>query len=176
MLKHYIKRKKDEGISKDTKKDLGVKPVKVGVGIRQKEEKYNANDDEWLWAPCHQKEDVRDIQFGVDLTKDQQKEMMKILETYKGVCTDVPRKSNLIEHRIIISNENPVRTKPYPLPYAVLEKLKREIKDKLESGIIRESELPDASPTVIVKKKDESYLCRLSQVEQLYLRWPFPNR
>ena len=71
MLKHYIERKKDEGILKDTKKDLGVEPVKVGVGIRETEEEYSVNDDELLeWARCHQKEDIRDIQFGVDLTED----------------------------------------------------------------------------------------------------------
>ena len=61
---------------------------------------------------------IRDIHFEVNLTEDQQKEMMKILDTYKGVLTNVPGKSNLIEHRIILNNEDPVRSKSYPLPYA----------------------------------------------------------
>ena len=115
MLKHYIERKKGEGISKDTEKDFGMEPVKVGVGIRETEKEYSVNDDKLLeWARCYRKEDIRDIQFGVDLTEGQQKEMMKILETYKGVFTDVPGKYNLIEHRIIL-NEDPIRSKPSPL-------------------------------------------------------------
>ena len=96
------------------------------------------------------------MQFGVDLTEDQQKEMMKILEIYKEVFTDVPGKSNLVEHRIILNNEDPVRYKPYPLPYAVREKLKGEIKDMLELVLMRESESLYAQPIVIVKKKDGS--------------------
>ena len=45
MLKHCIERKKDEGILKDMEKDLGVKLVKVGVGIRETEEEYSVNDE-----------------------------------------------------------------------------------------------------------------------------------
>ena len=51
--------------------------------------------------------------------------MMKILDSYKGVFTDVPGKSNLIEYRIILNNEDPIKSKPYPLPYTVREELKR---------------------------------------------------
>ena len=81
--------------------------------------------------------------------------IMKIFETYKGMMfTDVPGKLNLIEHWIILNNEDLVRLNPYALPHAVGEELKGEIKDMLELGIIRESESPYASPIVI-----ESYLC-----------------
>ena len=48
MLKRYIERKKDEGISKETEKDMGTEPVKVGVGIRETEEVNSVNDDELL--------------------------------------------------------------------------------------------------------------------------------
>ena len=46
MLNHYIERKKDEGISKNTEKGLRVEPAKVGVEIRETEEKYSVKDDE----------------------------------------------------------------------------------------------------------------------------------
>ena len=46
MLKHYIERKKDEGISKDMENDLGVEPVKVGDGIRKTEEEYCVKDSD----------------------------------------------------------------------------------------------------------------------------------
>ena len=47
-----------------------------------------------------------------------------------------------------------MRTRPHPLPYALRENLKREIKDMLSLGIIQESKSPFVSPNVIVKKKD----------------------
>ena len=62
----------------------------------------------------------------------------------------------MIEHKIELTNNNPVRSRPYPLPYAMRENLKREIQDMLSLGIIRESNSPFASPIVIVRKKDGS--------------------
>ena len=35
MLKYYIEQKKDEGILKETEKDLRVEPVQVGVRTRE---------------------------------------------------------------------------------------------------------------------------------------------
>ena len=72
------------------------------------------------------------------------------------MLADVPGKFILTEHRIIVNNEDPVRSKPYLLPYAVREELKGEIKDMLELGIIRKSDSPYASSIVIVKKNDGS--------------------
>ena len=70
-MKQCIERKKNEEIFKDTERDLEVEPVKVRVGIRETEEKYSVNDIELLeWASCHQKEDIRDMKFEVDLTED----------------------------------------------------------------------------------------------------------
>ena len=62
----------------------------------------------------------------------------------------------MIDHKIEITDNNPVRSRPYPLPYAIRENVKREIEDMLSLGIIRESNSPFASPIVIVKKKDGS--------------------
>ena len=62
----------------------------------------------------------------------------------------------MIEHKIELTDNNPVRSQPYPLPYALREDLKREIQDMLSLGIIRESNSPFASLIVIVKKKDGS--------------------
>ena len=60
----------------------------------------------------------------------------------------------MIKHKIELTENDPVRSRPYPLPYAMRENLKREIDDMLSLGIIRESSSPFASPIVIVKKKD----------------------
>ena len=62
----------------------------------------------------------------------------------------------MIKHKIEPTESNPIRSRPYPLPYAMRENLKKETKDMLSLGIIRQSNSPFASPIVIVKKKNGS--------------------
>ena len=62
----------------------------------------------------------------------------------------------MIVHKIELTYNNPVRSRPYLLPYALRENLRREIEDILSLGIIRELNSPFAFPIVIVKKKDGS--------------------
>ena len=62
----------------------------------------------------------------------------------------------MIKHKIELTENNPIRSRPYPLPYAMRENLKREIEGMLRFGIIGESSSPFASPIVIVKKKNRS--------------------
>ena len=68
----------------------------------------------------------------------------------------MPGRASKIEHRINLIDEEPVRLKPYPLPYALRQELKDEIKEMLDMGVIRKSLSPHASPVVIAKKKDVS--------------------
>ena len=62
----------------------------------------------------------------------------------------------MIEHKVELTENNPIRSPPYSLPYAMKENLKKEIKDMLSLGIIRRSNSPFSSPIVIVQKKDGS--------------------
>ena len=62
----------------------------------------------------------------------------------------------MIEHKIELTGNNQVRSRPYTLPYTMRENLTREIQDMISLGIIRESNSPFRSPIVIVKKKDGS--------------------
>ena len=82
--------------------------------------------------------------------------MIDTLVRYTEVFSDIPGKTDMIEHKIEITDNNPVSSRPYPLPYAMRKNLKREIQEMLSVGIIRESNSPFASPIVIVKKKDGS--------------------
>ena len=73
---------------------------------------------------------------------------------YAAVFSDVPGRTSKIEHKINLVDEKPVYLKPYPLPYALRQELKDEIREMLDMGVIRKSSSPYASPVVIVKKKD----------------------
>ena len=97
-----------------------------------------------------------DVKLGIELTKTQKEEMMDTLVRYTEVFSDISGKTDMIEHKIELTDNNPVRSRPYPLPYALRENLKREIEDMLSLEIIRKSNSPFASPIVVVKKKDVS--------------------
>ena len=129
----------------------------VCTGIIGDNEDLSVNDDENMeLANCHQKETVRDIKLGVELNKTQQEEMMSNLSRHKKVFSDILGKTNTIKHQIELTENNAVRSRPYPLSYTMRENLKKEIKDLLSLEIIRKSNSPFVSPIVIVKKKDGS--------------------
>ena len=82
--------------------------------------------------------------------------MMSTLPRHDEVFSDILGKTNMIKHKIELTENNPIRSRLYPLPYAKRENLEKEIKDTLSLRIIRQSNSPFASPIVIVKKKDGS--------------------
>ena len=63
---------------------------------------------------------------------------------------------DVIQHQIRLTDDTPIRCKPYPLPYAMREELRNEVDTMLEMGVVRPSTSPYASPIVMVKKKDGS--------------------
>ena len=103
-----------------------------------------------------QREGVRDVKLGDDLPEDQRRVLKDLVRRYPDVCTDMPGETDVIQHRIRLSDDTPIRCKPYPLPYAMREELRNEVDAMLEMGVVRPSTSPYASPIVMVKKKDGS--------------------
>ena len=62
--------------------------------------------------------------------------MTDTLARHTEVFLDIPGKTNMIDHKIKLTDNHPVRPRPYPLPYTVRENLTREIKNMLSFGII----------------------------------------
>ena len=52
--------------------------------------------------------------------------------------------------------DQPIRSKPYPVPQAMKAVISKKISDMLKLGVIERSSSGYASPVVLVKKKDES--------------------
>ena len=65
--------------------------------------------------------------------------------------------TRLTEHRVELTEKEPVKHKPYPIPYKMQEIIDKETDDMLAMGVIERSEAPYASPLVLVKKPDGSY-------------------
>ena len=121
------------------------------------DDKPSVDEEELLKLGGHgQKETLRDVKLGLGLTRSQEENIWQVLGAYDSVFTDVPGKSSVIQHQITLTDSTPIRSKPYPLPYAIRENLKTEIQEMLDLGIIRSSASPYASPIVIAKKKDGS--------------------
>ena len=62
----------------------------------------------------------------------------------------------MIQHRVKLTDDAPVRCKLYPLPYGMREELCNEVDSMLEMGVVKPSTSPYALPSVMVKKKDDS--------------------
>ena len=97
---------------------------------------------------------VEDIHVSSDLTEEQQSDVNKILSTFSEVFTDVPKQTQVIECDLHLTTDDPIRSKPYPVPQAVRDTMKKEINDLLSLGTIQRSTSSYASPVVMVRKKD----------------------
>nr|XP_018672786.1 uncharacterized protein zf(cchc)-26 isoform X2 [Ciona intestinalis] len=98
-------------------------------------------------------ETTDDIKTGDSLTEQQRRDIMLIVKAYSGVFSEKPGSMGLVEHVINLTSDNPVRSKPYMVPFHVRKSL-RDDQEMLQAGIIRPSTSPYASPVVMVRKKD----------------------
>ncbi len=90
-------------------------------------------------------------------TKQWNKELMLKWPT---VCTNEIGQSSIVKHRIITTDEVPVRKRAYRVSREKQQFIEAEIKELLDKKIIRPSTSPWASPVVVVPKKDGgSRLC-----------------
>ena len=102
------------------------------------------------------KESVADVTTGSNLTDEQRSEFMDLANRFSSLFTEAPGTTDLAQHHIKLTSDEPVRSRPYPVPYSMRESLKKDIADMIKMGVIRESDLTYASPVVVVKKKDNT--------------------
>ena len=77
-----------------------------------------------------------------------------MIAEFQEIFSSIPGVTDIIEHKIVLTDEEPVRVKPYPVPYALYDDLEKEIKEMLKLGIIEPSDSPYCSPYLLIKKKD----------------------
>ena len=102
------------------------------------------------------KESSSDVAINSELPPEKVSQVKRLLGNYKDILTDLPGQTNVVMHEIRVTTEHPVRLKPYPLPHAVRDSVKVEVKSMLDMGIIERSDSPYASPIVLIRKKDGS--------------------
>ena len=70
-------------------------------------------------------ESIHDIKINPDLSDQQKKELLDLVSEFADVITDIPGHTNLIEHDIKLTSNEPVRPKPYTVPFALHENIKK---------------------------------------------------
>ncbi|KAL9958151.1 hypothetical protein ACROYT_G035126 [Oculina patagonica] len=100
------------------------------------------------------KESIYDVTTGSNLRDDQRDEFLNLAHQFSSLFTEAPGTTNLVQHHIKLTSVEPVRSKPYPVPYSLRESLKEDINNMIKMGVVRESNSPYSSPVVVVKKKD----------------------
>ncbi|CAC5380411.1 Retrovirus-related Pol polyprotein from transposon 297,Steroid 5-alpha-reductase DET2,Retrovirus-related Pol polyprotein from transposon 17.6,3-oxo-5-alpha-steroid 4-dehydrogenase 1,3-oxo-5-alpha-steroid 4-dehydrogenase 2 [Mytilus coruscus] len=115
------------------------------------------------------KETVNDVRISEDLTDEQHRLISELIWEFSDIFTDVPKRTDLVHHKVKLITDKPVYRKLYPVPYALREKVQQEIDDMLKLGIIEVSDSPYAAPVVLVKKKDSSirFCCDYREINKI---------
>lgn len=154
-----------ERLNTDEQKDSNVlAEVSVAIiDIDQEEEGQDRNNSESTHIPaliqCEQKETFENINLSSELCPEQRTEMKKILQEFPDVFTDLPGKTDLVECDIKLTSTDPVKVNQYPMPYSMMEEVKKEVQQMEKMGVIEHSESPYSFPIVMVKKKDGTNRC-----------------
>lgn len=119
-------------------------------------------------------------QFNLDHLKgDQKVKLLELLKKHAKVFANNVKQltgCSTIAHRVYLTDEVPIKQKPYRTPHALKDELKNQINDLLDAGIISISDSPYASPIILVKKKNNSYrlVCDYRKLNLKTQPLPFP--
>ena len=149
MLNKYIAREPEVDVIQTSNKDDATIAV---AGVI-----YQDTDPELGEVPdlegYHQKAGVRDVKLGEDLSEGQRHMLKDLTQRYQDVFTEMSGETDVIQHRVKLTDDTLIRCKTYLLPYAMREELRAT---SYEMEVVRPSTLPYTSPILMVKKKDGS--------------------
>jgi hypothetical protein len=128
-------------------KRLHISEVVEALGAAVIEYDGEEEDDLLVSFTSNQTETYKDVQSNPDLSPENGENLK-----FKDVFTDVPEVTNLGEHCILLTSVTSVRSKAYPVPYAMKGALDKEIDLMLSLGVIEPSTAAYASPLLMVNK------------------------
>lgn len=174
MLKEYVEREnQDEEHEDDAIETKGILYEYANAAVIEPDE---PDESELLLLESGQKETWRDVDINPGLETNQIAQVRSLVEEFKDIFTDLPRITNLGVHEIHLTTNEPVRSKPYPLPHAMRVQLSKEIDTMLSMDIIETSTAAYASPIVMVRKSDNSVrvCCDFRKLNKLTVFDPEP--
>ena len=93
-----------------------------------------------------------DVKISDKISVEQKQEIQQIMAKHEKAFSDVPGKTDVITHKVITTNDVPLRQKAYRTPQALKDKVQNEIDSMLKLGVIEEVNSAYASPIVVVRK------------------------
>lgn len=94
---------------------------------------------------------VNNISF---LNPEQKRVFSSLLIFHKKVFSDIPGRTHLYQHKIILTDETPFKIKQYPIPFAHREAVFKEIEKMERWGVIERAATPFINPLVTAVKRD----------------------
>ena len=125
-------------------------------------------------------EQVKNLELDDSLTPEQQSKVKKLIiensDVFANSTADLKKPCNLGAMKINTTSNLPIRQLPYRKSYIDREKIKNQVKDLIEAGLIRPSDSPWSSPVVMVKKRDgDSRFCiDYRKLNNITISDPFP--
>ena len=90
-------------------------PMVTATATIEEEEPSVEEDCLLTFEQLTQSESVDDVKIGQGLTQSQKGDIQNVLQKYNEVFSDLPGRTNVIQHRIKLTEEEPVRSRAYPL-------------------------------------------------------------
>ena len=83
-------------------------------------------------------------------------DLRRVINKHGDVFSNRPGMAKFEGHKITVSTNKPIVTRPHKIPFLQRPKVSQELKEMEKNGIIRRSDSPYSSAIVIVQKKDLS--------------------
>ena len=101
-------------------------------------------------------ETIRDVTIGTTLHKYQRQSLWTLCEEFSDILTSQPGRTDIIKHEIKTTSETPILLRPYRIPYARRDEVRKPLEQMLKDGHIVPSKSPWSSPIVPIDKHNGS--------------------
>jgi hypothetical protein len=101
-------------------------------------------------------ETYRDVTIGTTLHKYQRQSLWTLCEEFSDILTSQPGRTDIIKHEIKTTSETPILLRPYRIPYARRDEVRKPLEQMLKDGHIVPSKSPWSSPIVPIDKHNGS--------------------
>lgn len=156
LLKRYF----DRGEEDTNPERSSAAEVRSEAASADVEDDDEQSQNEELDVPSLDRESAEQLRYGKELNEMECHEVRELIHGYEEIFTDRPGTTSVMTHCIELTSQEPIRLRPYPIPFSLREKLRANIAEMMELGIIRKSTSPYSAPIVLVPKPDgSSRLC-----------------
>lgn len=83
-------------------------------------------------ATFEQTKSSLDVQYSKDLTIEREEHIQRLVEAFGDIFTDVPKRTPLTKHSMKTSTDVPIQRKPYPIPYALKDHVRRALQQMID--------------------------------------------